>query len=59
MSNRLLWVGSEKDFVDEKDVQSVDRVTVGRLVGIHQLGSIRTRMAALFGEDRIGNSPRF
>lgn len=41
MRNRLSWVGSEKDFIDEKDVQSVDRVTVGRFGGNSSAGQYK------------------
>ena len=41
MRNRFSWVGSEKDFIDEKDIQSVDRVTVGRFGGNSSAGQYK------------------
>lgn len=41
MRNRFSWVGSEKEFIDEKDVQSVDRVTVGRFGGNSSAGQYK------------------
>ncbi|MFS0688328.1 protein phosphatase 2C domain-containing protein [Sporosarcina sp. 179-K 8C2 HS] len=53
MCNRFSWVGSEKDFIDEKKVQLVDRVTVGRFGGNSSAGQYKNEDGCLVwvGED--------
>ncbi|MCM3710151.1 protein phosphatase 2C domain-containing protein [Sporosarcina luteola] len=41
MRNRFSWVGSEKDFIDEKNVCSIDRVAVGRFGGNSSAGQYK------------------
>jgi hypothetical protein len=41
MRNRFSWVGSDKDFIDEKDVQLIDRVAVGRFGGNSSAGQYK------------------
>ena len=39
--NNFSWVGSEKDFVDERDVRWVNRVAVGRFGGNSSAGQTK------------------
>ena len=39
--NNLTWVGSEKDFVDERDVRWINRVAVGRFGGNSSAGQTK------------------
>lgn len=39
--NRFSWVGSQHDFVDEKDVRVIDRVTLGRFGGNSSAGQTK------------------
>ena len=39
--NNLSWVGSEKDFVDERDVRWINRVVVGRFGGNSSAGQTK------------------
>lgn len=39
--NNLSWVGSEKDFVDERDVRWINRVAVGRFGGNSSVGQTK------------------
>ena len=39
--NNLSWVGSEEDFVDERDVRWVNRVAVGRFGGNSSAGQTK------------------
>ncbi|MCM3638085.1 protein phosphatase 2C domain-containing protein [Sporosarcina luteola] len=41
MRNRFSWVGSERDFIDEKNVCSIDRVKVGRSGGNSSAGQYK------------------
>ncbi|WP_429917766.1 hypothetical protein [Lederbergia citrisecunda] len=53
MSNKFSWVGSKKDFVDEKDIQTIDRVTVGRFGGNSSAGQYKNEDGCVVwvGED--------
>ena len=39
--NNISWVGSEKDFVDERDVRWVDRIALGRFGGNSSVGQTK------------------
>ncbi|MCG7342641.1 protein phosphatase 2C domain-containing protein [Sporosarcina sp. ACRSL] len=47
MRNKFSWVGSEKNFIDEKDIQSVDRVTIGRFGGNSSAGQYKNEDGCL------------
>jgi len=53
MRNRFSWVGSEKEFIDEKDVQLIDRVAVGLFGGNSSAGQYRNEDGCIvwIGED--------
>ncbi|WP_432359892.1 protein phosphatase 2C domain-containing protein [Sporosarcina sp. UB5] len=53
MRIKFSWVGSEKNFIDEKDVQSVDRVTIGRFGGNSSAGQYKNEDGCIvwIGED--------
>lgn len=53
MRIKFSWVGSEKNFIDEKDVQSVDRVTIGRFGGNSSAGQCKNEDGCIvwIGED--------
>lgn len=53
MSNKFSWVGSKKDFVDEKDIQTIDQVTVGRFGGNSSAGQYKNEDGCVVwvGED--------
>ena len=53
MHNSFSWVGSEKDFIDQKDVQSIDRVTIGRFGGNSSAGQYKNEDGCMVwvGED--------
>ncbi|MFC5602256.1 protein phosphatase 2C domain-containing protein [Sporosarcina koreensis] len=41
MDNRFSWVGSEKNFIDSKDIQSIGCMTVGRFGGNSSAGQYK------------------
>lgn len=51
--NRFSWVGSQYDFIDEKDVQLIERVAVGRFGGNSSAGQYKNEDGCVIwvGED--------
>ncbi len=46
--NDFSWIGSEKDFVDERDVRRMNRVAVGRFGGNSSAGQTKSRLVRDF-----------
>lgn len=51
--NKFFWVGSQKDFIDKKDVLSIDRVTLARFGGNSSAGQYKNEDGCmiLVGQD--------
>ena len=48
MNNNISWVGSEKDFIDERDVRWINRIAVGRFGGNSAAGQTKNEDGCIF-----------